>query len=84
MRVLPMSMPSTSKRTLSLNRRVVCELSDHERLLASEGWSLWTCEIQERPDPLTPIEDIPVERLPERERFDLPEMEDERVPEERP
>jgi len=75
-------MPSIPKRKLSLNRHVICELSNHERILASEGWSLWTCDIQERPDPLTPIEDNPIERLPgvdiEQERVDQPEIEDER------
>jgi hypothetical protein len=46
------------KKTLRLERHVISRLSYHERLLASEGWSLWTCELQERPDPLTPIEDV--------------------------
>jgi hypothetical protein len=46
------------KKTLRLERHVVSRLTYHERFLASEGWSLWTCELQERPDPLTPIEEV--------------------------
>ena len=73
-----MPTPNTPKRTLSLKRHLVCELGRHERLLASEGWSLWTCDIQERPDPLTPIEDLPTERRPhidiERELIEFPDV----------
>jgi hypothetical protein len=54
---LTMTSQLPVKKTLRLERHVLARLSYHERLLASEGWSLWTCELQERPDPLTPIED---------------------------
>jgi hypothetical protein len=47
------------KKTLRLEQHVVSRLSYHERLLASEGWSLWGCWIQEQPHPETPIEDVP-------------------------
>lgn len=77
-----MPRPNTPKRTLTLKPHLVCELGYHERLLASEGWSLWTCQIQERPDPLTPIEDLPIERRPdieiEREPIDFPDVDIER------
>lgn len=71
-------MPSTPKRTLLLKQHLICELGHYERLLASEGWSLWACKIQERPDPLTPIEDLPSERRLdidiEREPIDVPDV----------
>jgi len=70
-----MQTPSTPKRTLSLKRHLICDLGYHDRLLASEGWSLWTCEMQERPDPLTPIEDIEHRIEIERELIELPETE---------
>jgi hypothetical protein len=77
---MPMPTPSTPKRTLSLKRHLICELGYHDRLLASEGWSLWTCDMQERPDPLTPIEEIErqIEIEVERELTDFPNVEIER------
>jgi hypothetical protein len=42
-------------KSLTLKREVIRDLSPHERISASQGYSLWTCDMTDRLDPLTPV-----------------------------